>query len=142
MIAAGTLRRRRLSGVLRDAIAARCRCPQAADSSLRSHARRARELHRKVADLQALREPAVHRCTEEPSAAERDERAHAVGDGEARESDLGEFAAWLDPERIAGNLHRAYAEIGGAGRGAPIDLGAALRDMIAYNGGRPLSCYA
>ena len=34
----------------------------------------------------------------------------------ARESDLGEFAAWLDPERIAGNLHRAYAEIGGAAR--------------------------
>ncbi|HEX2706029.1 MAG TPA: MBL fold metallo-hydrolase, partial [Candidatus Lustribacter sp.] len=27
----------------------------------------------------------------------------------ARESSLGQFAGWLDPERIVGNLHRAYA---------------------------------
>jgi cyclase len=60
----------------------------------------------------------------------------------ARETDLGRYADWLDPERIVGNLHRAYAELAGAQRGAPIDIVAAITDMIAYNGGRPLSCYA
>jgi cyclase len=60
----------------------------------------------------------------------------------AREADLGEYAELLDAERIVGNLHRAYAELDGAAPGAPIDLAAALADMVAYNGGRPLSCYA
>jgi cyclase len=60
----------------------------------------------------------------------------------ARETDLGQYAGWLDPERIVGNLHRAYAELAGAPRGAPIDIIAAITDMIAYNGGRPLTCYA
>ncbi len=60
----------------------------------------------------------------------------------ARELDLGRFADLLDAERIVGNLHRAYAELQGADRGAPIDLVAALTDMVAYNGGRPLSCSA
>jgi cyclase len=60
----------------------------------------------------------------------------------ARETGLGGFGEWLDPERIVGNLHRAYAELGGAGRGAPIDLAAAFGDMITYNGGRPLTCHA
>jgi cyclase len=60
----------------------------------------------------------------------------------AREVDLGEFAGLLDAERVVGNLHRAYAELDGAAPGTPIDLVAALTDMVAYNGGRPLSCYA
>lgn len=60
----------------------------------------------------------------------------------ARETDLGPYAAWLDPERIVGNLHRAYAELDGAEPGARIDVPAAVMDMVAYNGGRPLSCYA
>jgi len=60
----------------------------------------------------------------------------------AREVDLGDYAGLLDVERIVGNLHRAYAELDGGGYGAPIDLAAALSDMVAYNGGRPLSCYA
>jgi cyclase len=60
----------------------------------------------------------------------------------ARETDLGPYAGWLDPERIVGNLHRAYAELDGAEPGAPIDLRAAIGDMVAYNGGQPLSCYA
>jgi cyclase len=60
----------------------------------------------------------------------------------AREADLGDYSDLLDSERIVGNLHRAYAELGGADRGAPIDLIAALQDMITYNGGRPLSCHA
>ncbi len=58
----------------------------------------------------------------------------------ARETDLGPYAEWLDRERIVGNLHRAYADLDPAQ--SEVDLMAALTDMIAYNGGRPLSCYA
>jgi cyclase len=60
----------------------------------------------------------------------------------ARQVDLGEFKDLLDAERIVGNLHRAYLELDGAERGAPIDLIQALGDMVAYNGGRPLTCHA
>ncbi|GAA2591268.1 MBL fold metallo-hydrolase [Streptomyces axinellae] len=60
----------------------------------------------------------------------------------ARELDLGPYAGLADSERIVGNLYRAYAEIDGAAPGAPIDAAAALKDMIAYNGGRPLTCQA
>ncbi len=58
----------------------------------------------------------------------------------ARDTDLGEYAGWLDSERIVGNLHRAYCDLEPS-RGKP-DLFAALSDMVAYNGGRPLSCRA
>ncbi len=60
----------------------------------------------------------------------------------AQETDLGRFADWPDAERIVGNLHRACAELAGAPRGGPIDVPAALADMVAYNGGAPLSCLA
>ena len=60
----------------------------------------------------------------------------------ARDTDLGRFAGWSDAERIVGNLHRACAELGGAGRGAPVDVVAALTDMVTYNGGQPLTCHA
>jgi cyclase len=60
----------------------------------------------------------------------------------ARETDLGPFRDLTDPERIVGNLHRAYLELDRAERGAPADLAAALGDMVAYNGGRPLTCHA
>jgi cyclase len=60
----------------------------------------------------------------------------------ARAVDLGEFKDLLDAERIVGNLHRAYLELDGGERGAPIDLLQALGDMVAYNGGRPLTCHA
>lgn len=60
----------------------------------------------------------------------------------ALETDLGRFAGWADAERIVGNLHRACAELGGTPRGAPIDIAAALSDMVTYNGGAPLTCLA
>lgn len=60
----------------------------------------------------------------------------------ARDTDLGRFTDWPDAERIVGNLHRAYAELDGAERGAPIDIMAALAEMVEYNGGRPLTCLA
>jgi len=73
------------------------------------------------------------------------ERAVAAGISPleaAHELELGDFAELLDPERLAGNLHRAYAECRGAQPGESIDLAAAFADMIALNGGRPLRCMA
>jgi cyclase len=58
----------------------------------------------------------------------------------AREADLGDYAGWLDPERIVGNLHRAYRDL--EPQRPDVDLFVALTDMVAYNGGRPLSCHA
>jgi cyclase len=60
----------------------------------------------------------------------------------ARQLDLGPFAELTDAERLAGNMHRAYAECAGARPGAEIDLAAAFADMITMNGGRPLRCLA
>jgi cyclase len=60
----------------------------------------------------------------------------------ARDADLGHFGSWPDSERIVGNLHRARAELSGVPRGGPIDVAAALSDMVAYNGGVPLTCLA
>jgi cyclase len=60
----------------------------------------------------------------------------------ARETDLGRFAGWADRERLVGNLHRACAELRETPRGGPIDVPAALADMVAYNGGAPLTCLA
>jgi cyclase len=60
----------------------------------------------------------------------------------ARDTRLGRFAGWADAERIVGNLHRACAELAGTPRGGPIDVPAALADMVAYNGGAPLTCLA
>jgi cyclase len=52
----------------------------------------------------------------------------------ARDTDLGRFADWPDAERIVGNQHRACAELGGTECGGPVDIAAALADMVAYNG--------
>jgi cyclase len=60
----------------------------------------------------------------------------------ARDADLGEYAELLDVERIVGNLHRAFAELGGAPRGTSIDVEAAFSDMVKFNGGKPLTCHA
>ena len=60
----------------------------------------------------------------------------------AQETDLGEYAALLDPERLVGNLHRAYADLAAGPDGEPIDVPGALADMVAFNGGQPLTCLA
>jgi cyclase len=60
----------------------------------------------------------------------------------ARETDLGAFAELSCPERLVGNLHRAYAELDGTPPGAPIDMAAAMRDTLILNGGHPLRCSA
>jgi cyclase len=58
----------------------------------------------------------------------------------ARQADLGDYAGWLDRERIVGNLHRAYRDLDPSR--PDVSIVGALTDMVAYNGGQPLSCYA
>jgi len=60
----------------------------------------------------------------------------------ARQLDLGRFSELTDSERIVGNLHRAIYELDGGENGGPMDVRAAIADMVAYNGGRPLRCLA
>jgi cyclase len=60
----------------------------------------------------------------------------------ARDLDLGPFAGLHDPERLVPNLHRAYAELRGERRGAPLDAGRMFGEMLEYNGGKPLRCLA
>jgi cyclase len=55
----------------------------------------------------------------------------------ARNADLGPFAGLHNTERLAGNMHRAYAELDGAAPGAALDLGAAIADIADYGGGMP-----
>jgi cyclase len=57
------------------------------------------------------------------------ETAHAAGHGE--------FGELLDPERLVGNLHRAYAELQGVLPGARIDVAAGFTEMVQFNGGLP-----
>jgi cyclase len=73
------------------------------------------------------------------------ELAHADGVAPleaARSTDLGDFASWHDSERLAGNLHRALAELRGEPLGAHLDIAPIIADMVAYNDGRPLRCLA
>jgi cyclase len=60
----------------------------------------------------------------------------------ARAADLGRFARLTDPERLVPNLHRAYSELRGEARGAPLPLGDMFQEMLTFNGGRPLRCLA
>jgi len=59
----------------------------------------------------------------------------------ARDAD-GRFAHLLDPERIVGNLHRAYAEIDGGPPARPLDVIAIFGEMIDFNEGRLPTCLA
>jgi cyclase len=59
----------------------------------------------------------------------------------ALQTELGRFAELHDPERLVGNLYRAYSELRGEPLGGPIDP-QAFTDMITYNGGEPLRCWA
>jgi len=60
----------------------------------------------------------------------------------ARETGPGRFGEWLDGERLAGNLHRAYSELRGEVLGTALPLQPVVADMIAYNGGQMPRCLA
>ncbi|KPI16228.1 beta-lactamase domain protein [Actinobacteria bacterium OK074] len=73
------------------------------------------------------------------------EKNHAAGRTPleaARATDLGEFAAWRESERLVANLHRAYAELDGLPEGAPLDPLPAFFDMAAVNGGQMVHSHA
>ncbi|MFF4229257.1 MBL fold metallo-hydrolase [Streptomyces sp. NPDC001820] len=55
----------------------------------------------------------------------------------ARAADLGPFAALVDPERLVGNLHRAYAELDGLAPGERIDVASSFREMVEFHGRLP-----
>jgi cyclase len=51
----------------------------------------------------------------------------------ARDADLGPFAQLRETERLAANLHRAYAEI----EGGTLDVAAAIGDLATFHGRMP-----
>nr|AKT74295.1 TxnC3 [Streptomyces bottropensis] len=55
----------------------------------------------------------------------------------ARRARPGPYPAWVDPERLVGNLHRAYAELEGLPPGARIDVAASFKEMCEFHGGLP-----
>jgi cyclase len=56
----------------------------------------------------------------------------------ARSINLGRFAHWHNPERLVGNLHRAYSELQGEEPGMALSLKPIMADMVAFNGGQLL----
>ena len=56
--------------------------------------------------------------------------------------DLGRFAPLHDAERLVPNLHRIYSELKGEPWGTPLNAGQMFTEMLAYNGGQPLRCFA
>ncbi|WP_217164424.1 MBL fold metallo-hydrolase [Streptomyces sp. AC512_CC834] len=55
----------------------------------------------------------------------------------ARRARLGPYADLTEPERLVGNLHRAYAELEGLPPGARIDVAGSFREMCEFHGGLP-----
>ncbi|WP_338014292.1 MBL fold metallo-hydrolase [Streptomyces sp. CB02009] len=60
----------------------------------------------------------------------------------AREHGPGPFGHWQDPERLVGNLHRAYAELAGEPLGSPLDVVGIFGELVEFNGGVLPTCYA
>ena len=56
--------------------------------------------------------------------------------------DLGRFAPLHDAERLVPNIHRIYSELKGEPWGTPLNAGQMFSEMLAYNGGQPLRCFA
>ena len=60
---------------------------------------------------------------------------------QAMATDLGSYGGLTDTERLAGNLHVGYREANAAGYEWP-GTAVAIRDMVAFNGGKPPRCVA
>lgn len=60
----------------------------------------------------------------------------------ARDANLHRFAHWVDPERIVGNLHRAYLDLDGQVPEDAPDYAAILAEMVDFNGGKAPTCHA
>lgn len=57
---------------------------------------------------------------------------------------MGDFGELLDPERLVGNLHRAFLEIERPDLplGADIDVFQVMKEMVEFNGGNVPACLA
>ena len=77
----------------------------------------------------------VQRCADEGIAADRSPLEQATA------TDLGEFADLTDTERLAGNLHVAYRDAEAQGY-EWVGVDQAIRDMVAFNGGKAPRCLA
>ncbi|WP_280386277.1 MBL fold metallo-hydrolase [Nocardia wallacei] len=53
-----------------------------------------------------------------------------------------EFSGWRDPERLVGNVHRAYAELRGGALGEALDVVSVFGEMVTFNGGTLPHCAA
>jgi cyclase len=60
----------------------------------------------------------------------------------ARQLGTHPFQDWTDPERLVGNLHRAYAEAAGGPEGEPLDVVRIFGEMIDFNDGKLPTCHA
>lgn len=56
----------------------------------------------------------------------------------ARDAHLGEFADWLDAERLVANLHRAYADLTGIAAGTALDYSGIMDEVLLLRGGGPI----
>lgn len=71
-------------------------------------------------------------------AGERD-RLSALDIARAAEPRL--FSSWLDRERLVANIRRGLEEAAGLAPGAPLDIGTAFAEIIAFHGSLP-TCHA
>ncbi|GAB3723921.1 MBL fold metallo-hydrolase [Nocardiopsis nanhaiensis] len=60
----------------------------------------------------------------------------------AGRADMDRYGHLTEPERLVGNLHRAYTELGGTAPGAALDVAHVFEEMVSFNGGRLPSCLA
>ena len=51
------------------------------------------------------------------------------------------YRAWAEAERFVGNLHRAYAALGGNAEDPTLNVPRVWPEMVAFNGG-PIACHA
>jgi cyclase len=82
------------------------------------------------------------RFVQDTAAAAKERGQPPLAAAEEARGRLGRFGEWHDAERLAGNIHRAYAEIDGAAPGEPLNYQAVFGDMIAWNGGQLPRCLA
>lgn len=68
---------------------------------------------------------------------QREARAHHAAGRTPLEActriELGPYATWTDPARLAANVHRVYRECEGASWDAPVDAGAVMADVRALH---------
>jgi cyclase len=60
----------------------------------------------------------------------------------ARAANLGRFGEWHESERLVANIYRGYSEIRGEPLGAPLAFANVFDEMVEFNDGKPIRCFA